>query len=195
MSIKANNKNKVIAYQFLGQNFFSSVIARVASHHKYSIIYIDREVNLKNNKIDTGVSIDNFFNIESINKSFIGIDPVFLDRKTLSDFSECYGYFLRTVDRVFIEPKSQRFLQQYFHELLRYWIAYFRKNSQVSKLIMSDGPHFPWEIVMYFCAQNEGIKVLFPSRTSLTSFVVMQSHVCGYGPSKSTGNKVKGGLI
>jgi len=127
--------------------------------------------------------------IDSIRKECSSLIPFELTADILDELGTCHEYFMRSVDRVFIKARSYRYHQEYYHELLRFWLSFFDRHSNIKTLLMTGSPHFPWEYVMYYVARYHKIHVLYPAKTALKSFLMIQSDIEGFGPLESSVEK------
>lgn len=110
---------------------------------------------------------------ETVRDAFTETHAVTLDDEILSKFNECKSYFLRTVDRVFIVPKSSRRLDSYFQILLSNFLGYFEKNSKIECVFFDASPHFPWDIVLFFVARYKDIETRILRRTLIGNRVIL----------------------
>ncbi len=180
----SDKKITVLAYSFLSIDFFSSVIEKI--HNGKEVVgYVDHEKNLS--KLDSAavkINVSNLHCPNSIKRSFPNLESYELTSNILDELSHCHEYFMRSIDRISIRAKSYRYHQNFYHELLRYWLAFFAKHRNIKILLMTGSPHFPWEYVMYYAARYFNVKVLYPAKTALQSFVMIQSDIEGFGPMK-----------
>lgn len=110
---------------------------------------------------------------ETVYKAFPGIRPVPLDTSLLYTFRECREIFQRTLDRVFIVPRSVREHDVYFYELLSWVLGFFCKKEKIDCVFFDASPHFPWDIVIFFVAKFLSIEIRILRRTLIENRVVL----------------------
>lgn len=113
------------------------------------------------------------YRAETVARAFSSTPQALIDNNVLEDFHICKDYFLRTVDRVFITPRSIRYLDNYYFELLSFFIGYFKTFSNIDAVIFDASPHFPWDIVLFFVAKYFNIQTRILRRTLIENRVVL----------------------
>lgn len=173
-----NNHCRLLFYG--NDSFFMDVVKCIADRHEYdlslmTICTLNHEnININGEIIDLTL----LYRKETVSKAFEKYTPTVLDGNLLKDFYECKSYFMRTIDRVFIYPKSVRNQEEYFYELLSFTLAFFQQNHFFKAVVFEATPHHPWELIVFFVARYLRIETRMISRTLLDDRVVLSKDFC-----------------
>lgn len=111
----------------------------------------------------------------NLQRAFAGIIPVALSADDLRQLYDCESMFMAAIDRTLPIPTSTRENQKFFHEIVGYYLAFFRKNPDLRIIFFDCVPHMPWDIALYFVAKKIGIKIIFIRRTLIKGYIVIDS--------------------
>lgn len=106
-------------------------------------------------------------------KAFSGLSPALIEPHVREAFQECWTIFLRTIDRVFLMPRSIRETEEYFHSLLGFILSFFSQEKAPNRLVFASTPHFPPELAFFFVAKHLQIETIILRRSLLDSVMVL----------------------
>ena len=95
-----------------------------------------------------------------------------IDSVTLEKLYECRVFFNRTLDRIFLNPLTNRQADQYFFTLVEFWFSYFNKSPRIKTIFFEASPHFPWDVCMFFIAKHLNIKTYILRRTLINDCIL-----------------------
>ncbi len=95
-----------------------------------------------------------------------------IDASTLKELSECRLFFNRTLDRIFLNPLTNRQADHYFFTLVEFWISYLNKSPRIKTIFFEASPHFPLDVCMFFIAKHLNIKTYILRRTLINDCIL-----------------------
>ncbi len=155
--------------------FFCEVVRKLKERNQKLVVLSDKE-SLPIFSTMPGLELiqyDYLYRLETVGKAFPLSDKAILDSSEYLYFSECKSGFLRILDRIFLVPKTNLYNDNYFRELLAYWIGYLRNREDINKIIFHCVPHFPAEFVLFYAAKFLGRETIILRRTSITDYMVL----------------------
>jgi hypothetical protein len=106
---------------------------------------------------------------------FPNVTPILLDHETLKFFEPIRPYFNRIIDRFFLETKSNRYVEEYYNDLIAYTIAYMKKSGPISLLCSLYSPHSPMGLISYRVCAYLDIPYVFGVRTTLDAKIMFSN--------------------
>ncbi len=112
---------------------------------------------------------------ENLSLAFNGLTPACISAQDLQYFHRCESFALASIDRILPVPQSIRSNQAYYHDLLRYFLAFLTENKTINVILFDTIPHMPWDIVLYFVAKKLGLTTYFIRRTGIGKYIHIDS--------------------
>lgn len=136
------------------------------------IFTIKPELYLKKAFGDSKIVDEYLFKLpEKINK--LNIDnPESLSSEDIIDNLELEKLFLTITDRLCFYPKSVRFRQEIYYQLLLYW-KHFLKTNKVNVIFFPRVPHLGYGNIVYHLAKKMGIQTIIVRDTLLDSRTII----------------------
>lgn len=168
--------SQLLFVNFASDSFGLDVVKYIEQNHECDLIMMSQgfgeNIQFNGSRVEL-IDLRMLYREETIFQAFQGCAPIALERDTLKAFHECKSYFMRTLDRVFMSPRSVRSNESYFLELLTYILSFFTKKKSLKAVFFYYTPHFPWETVIFFAARYLGIETRILRRTLLDDRVVL----------------------
>ena len=154
-----NTANKIMFCGFYEDAFLNVTMSNL-NFKKDDIVILSTDEN-------ASVNFKNSINWESL------LYPEILDLKPINSndpissiyikkFASAFQFFSRSLDRVYINPLSQREVEKYFFTLLNYYESLFKTfDNKIKIIFFHTTPHFPQDIALFFFAKYHKIKTFF----------------------------------
>ncbi len=162
--------SSVILSGFLEDPFLSKTVDKLKISTN-QIIFISNDIMMRNNNPNV-ISWNKLLYPEIFNYNKTDHHD-FVTENFSKDFSEAFQFFNRSLDRIYLNPLSQRDTEKYFLSLLNFYKKLFLDyNKTINLVLFHATPHFPQDIVLFFFAKFYKIKTLIIRKTLIEDCIV-----------------------
>lgn len=89
--------------------------------------------------------------------------------------------FMRSLDRVFLEPASYAQQEQLFYGLIRAFEAWITRTPRPLTVFFAHTPHFPWHIVFHQVCKTYDVPVFICRTTQIADAVLLDADLSEHG--------------
>lgn len=159
----------------ISNDFFTEKYLNYLKSHNVKITSFTGFDNWQSPNVESTIYATDAMFAKRVHLSFPDVEPAVLDHEILSAIEPIRNYFLRILDRFFIQPVSFRQAEDYFNELAAYVVAYLREGGPFTAFFSLYSPHSPVGLMTYQVCRCLNIPYYFGVRTLLPDMMMFSS--------------------
>lgn len=154
----------ILFINFLGERYFSDIFEEAEKkliENQIICVPLSWRIHLRSRE---GIETDQLITLDRL-KTALPKEALLPERKIIwSNFDQAKNFFLASIDRVFLRPRTAKYYDDYFRFLIIYFFYHIKKKS-LRLFVYESTPHMPWDIVSFYVAKYHSIPTIILRRT------------------------------